>query len=129
MKHLCSVCERVFKSRDVVTKISNAMVCNPNSVYIGLEESFDDEDIVHTECLKGYIGCADVIVEAEHPEVASPITTPVQTQSDDRVQNALAGLKNFGVSHSRAVEGVEKILAENPDLSTADIISRFPYGA
>ncbi len=128
MKHLCSVCEKVFKTKDVVTKISNAMVCNPNSVYIGLEESFDNEDIVHTECLKGYIGCADVIVEAEHPEVASPITTLVQTQSDDKVENTITGLKNLGVSHSRATEGITKMLAENPDLSTQDMMSQFNYG-
>lgn len=125
MKHLCDVCKKIFKSKDVVTKISNAMVCNPDSVYIGLEESFDSEEIIHTECLKGYIGCADV----EHPEVANPITTLVQTQSDDKTENAIAGLKNFGISHSRATEGVEKMLAENPELTTADLLSQFDYGA
>ena len=128
MRHACSVCDKFFQNRDVVTKISNAMVCNPDSVYIGLEEAFDAEDIIHTECLKGYIGCADVIVEVERPEVASPITMPVQTQSDDRIENALAGLKNFGISQSRAVEGVEKMLSENPNLTTQEILCGFPYG-
>lgn len=129
VKHLCSVCEKIFKNRDVVTKISNVMVCNPDSVYIGLEESFDAEEIIHTECLKGYIGCADVIVEAERPQVANPTTPQIQTVSDDRIENAVMGLKNFGVTHSRAIEGVEKLLAESPDLTTEDILSRFDYGA
>ncbi len=133
MKHLCSVCEKIFKNRDMVTKISNMMVCNPDSVYIGLEESFDSEDIIHTECLKGYIGCADV----ERLEVANltmeqvltpPITPQVQTQSDDKIENTIAGLINFGVSKSWATEGVTKMLAENPGLSTQDILSKFPYG-
>ena len=125
VKHLCSVCEKVFKSRDMVTKISNVMVCNPDSVYIGLEESFDAEEIIHTECLKGYIGCADV----ERPEVANPIIPIVQTQPDDRVENTITGLKNLGVSHSRATEGITKMLAENPDLTTQDMMSQFDYGA
>lgn len=129
MKHLCSVCEKIFKSRDMVTKISNVMVCNPDSVYIGLEESFDSEEIIHTECLKGYIGCADVVTETERPEVANPRIPIVQTQSDDKTENAIAGLKNFGISHSRATEGVEKMLTENPELTTADLLSQFDYGA
>ncbi len=129
VKHLCSVCEKIFKSKDVVTKISNAMVCNPDSVYIGLEESFDAEDIIHTECLKGYIGCVDVIVEAERPEVANARMPLIQPQSDNKVENTITGLKNLGVSHSRATEGIEKMLAENPDLTTQDMMSQFNYGA
>lgn len=129
MKHLCSVCEKIFKNRDVVTKISNAMVCNPDSVYIGLEELFDAEDIIHTKCLKGYIGCTDVIIEAECPEAANTIKSQIQTQSDDRIENTIAGLKAFGVLHSHAVKGVEKMLEKNPDLTTEDMLSRFDYGA
>lgn len=127
MKHLCSICEKVFRNRDAVIKISNAMVYNADSAYIGLEESFNDEDIIHSGCLKGYAGHTDPIMEIEHPEVANPISDQVPLEQEDKVTNTIGCLKNMGVPHAEAEREVKKSLQENPSLTTQEMICQFPY--
>ncbi len=127
MKHACSVCSEFFKNRDTVIKMSHAIICNANAAYIGLDESLDDEDIIHLDCLGHYANDSrsQAVVEIERPKVANPISEPVR---NDQIENSVTALKGFGVSGTDAIKGVEKMLGENPHLTTQEILCGFPYG-
>jgi len=125
MKHACSVCNKFFQNRDAVIKISHATISNSNAAYVRLDECFDDEDIIHSDCLVNYADGVETVVEIERPKVANPISEPVR---NDKIQNSVTALKGFGVSDVDATKGVEKMLGENPGLTTQEILCGFPYG-
>lgn len=144
MKHVCSICNKVFKKRDAVIKISPAVIENANAAYISLDESFDDEDIIHSNCLRNYIETekpSENIEISEDTEIMNRVTefdpralkavianSSIEPIRNDQVDNAIAGLKTLGVSHTKATDGVEKMLKENPNLKTQEILTKFPYG-
>jgi hypothetical protein len=128
MKHSCGVCDRVFNNRDAVIKISRAVVHNANAAYIGLDESFDDEDIIHSDCLNHYAGDTQTVVEIEYPKVANTISDQVPSGQEDKITNTVGCLKNMGVSHNEAEKEVKKMLDKNPSLTTQEILCSFPYG-
>ncbi len=131
MKHACSVCNKFFQNRDTVIKMSPATVYNSHAAYIGLDESVCDEDIIHSDCLPNYTNGVEATMEIERPEVANPISDPVQvslSDQEDKITNAIGALKNMSVSSSDAENGVRKLLNENPNLTTQEILCGFPYG-